>query len=166
MSESNGCHQFDAHFYEVAVDKNSRRGLGSDKQAFLVVLGINTYNNFLTFVLSKTIKVDNQSNINRIFDQQVKLNRDKTLTTDGKTTFYNLRDKINLNSVKINYKKPINHSDQGVHYTSPRYQNLVKGLNIQQSISRKGNCWDNAPQESFFGHMKQEIKSVSKIMKK
>jgi len=57
-------------------------------------------------------------------------------------------------------RKPIIHSDQGFHYTSPRFQNVVKGLNIEQSMSRRGNCWDNAPQESYFGHMKQEIKSV------
>lgn len=49
------------------------------------------------------------------------------------------------------------HSDQGVHYTSPKFQKLLKKYNIGQSMSRRGNCWDNAPQESFFGHMKDEI---------
>ena len=49
------------------------------------------------------------------------------------------------------------HSDQGVHYTSPRFQKLLKTYNLGQSMSRRGNCWDNAPQESFFGHMKDEI---------
>ena len=49
------------------------------------------------------------------------------------------------------------HSDQGVHYTSPKFQKLIKSYNLGQSISRRGNCWDNAPQESFFGHMKDEI---------
>ena len=49
------------------------------------------------------------------------------------------------------------HSDQGSHYTSPTFQSLLKELNLGQSMSRKGNCWDNAPQESFFGHMKDEI---------
>jgi len=49
------------------------------------------------------------------------------------------------------------HSDQGVHYTSPKYQKLLKNYNLGQSMSRRGNCWDNAPQESFFGHMKDEI---------
>ena len=49
------------------------------------------------------------------------------------------------------------HSDQGVHYTSPKFHNLLKKYNIQQSMSRKGNCWDNAPQESYFGHMKDEL---------
>lgn len=49
------------------------------------------------------------------------------------------------------------HSDQGSHYTSPKFQKLLKKHNIGQSMSRRGNCWDNAPQESFFGHMKDEI---------
>lgn len=49
------------------------------------------------------------------------------------------------------------HSDQGVHYTSPKFQNKVKGVGLGQSMSRKGNCWDNAPQESFFGHFKDEV---------
>ena len=33
---------------------------------------------------------------------------------------------------------------------------MLKDLKVCQSMSRKGNCWDNAPQESFFGHMKDE----------
>lgn len=49
------------------------------------------------------------------------------------------------------------HSDQGVHYTSPKYQKLLKSKGLGQSMSRRGNCWDNAPQESFFGHMKDEV---------
>jgi len=49
------------------------------------------------------------------------------------------------------------HSDQGVHYTSPKFQNLLKENDLGQSMSRRGNCWDNAPQESFFGHMKDEV---------
>ena len=48
------------------------------------------------------------------------------------------------------------HSDQGAHYTSPTFQSLLKKKGLGQSMSRKGNCWDNAPQESFFGHFKDE----------
>ena len=44
-----------------------------------------------------------------------------------------------------------------MHYTSPKFHNLLKKYNIQQSMSRRGNCWDNAPQESYFGHMKDEL---------
>ena len=48
------------------------------------------------------------------------------------------------------------HSDQGRHYTSPRLSEKVKELNLKQSMSRKGNCGDTAPQESFFVHRKDE----------
>ena len=44
-----------------------------------------------------------------------------------------------------------------MHYTSPKFHNLLKKYNIQQSMSRRGNCWDNAPQESYFDHMKDEL---------
>ena len=49
------------------------------------------------------------------------------------------------------------HSDHGCHYTSKKFREIVKDYHLRQSMSRRGNCWDNAPQESFFGHMKDEI---------
>ncbi len=49
------------------------------------------------------------------------------------------------------------HSDQGTHYTSYKFIQIIKDFNLRQSMSRRGNCWDNAPQESFFGHMKDEL---------
>jgi len=49
------------------------------------------------------------------------------------------------------------HSDQGCHYTSISLRRLLQDKKLRQSMSRRGNCWDNAPQESFFGHMKDEI---------
>ena len=54
-------------------------------------------------------------------------------------------------------KETLIHSDQGCHYTSSSFIQLVNDKELRQSMSRKGNCWDNAPQESFFGHMKDEI---------
>lgn len=58
---------------------------------------------------------------------------------------------------KILDKEVFIHSDQGTHYTSPKFQKLLRKYGIGQSMSRRGNCWDNAPQESFFGHMKDEV---------
>ena len=49
------------------------------------------------------------------------------------------------------------HSDQGCQYTSVKFIEIIKDLGIRQSMSRRGNCWDNAPQESFYGHMKYEL---------
>ena len=41
------------------------------------------------------------------------------------------------------------HSDQGAHYTSVKFIDLVNNIGLRQSMSRRANCWDNAPQESF-----------------
>lgn len=49
------------------------------------------------------------------------------------------------------------HSDQGSPYTSISFRKLVIDYGLIQSMSRRGNYWDNAPQESFFGHLKQEV---------
>jgi len=49
------------------------------------------------------------------------------------------------------------HSDQGVQYTSWAYRRLMKENGIMYSLSRKGNCWDNAPAESFFHTLKTEL---------
>jgi Transposase and inactivated derivatives len=48
------------------------------------------------------------------------------------------------------------HSDRGVQYASNRYQKLLKANGFICSMSRKGNCYDNAPMESFWGKLKQE----------
>ncbi len=57
------------------------------------------------------------------------------------------------------------HSDQGCHYTSIKFRELIQNSILRQSMSRRGNCWDNAPQESFFGHMKDELKPYKKSWK-
>ncbi len=49
------------------------------------------------------------------------------------------------------------HSDQGALYLSDAYQKKLKNMGFVQSMSRRGNCWDNASMESFFGHMKDEV---------
>ena len=49
------------------------------------------------------------------------------------------------------------HSDRGVQYACRDYRRLLKKLGFVQSMSRKGNCWDNAPMESFFGTLKTEL---------
>jgi putative transposase len=49
------------------------------------------------------------------------------------------------------------HSDQGWHYRMPQYKHALKEHNITQSMSRKGNCYDNAVMENFFGILKSEF---------
>src|SRR5215472_806603 len=45
----------------------------------------------------------------------------------------------------------IHHSDRGSQYAAGDYRDILQAAAIIQSMSRKGNCWDNAPMESFFG---------------
>lgn len=49
------------------------------------------------------------------------------------------------------------HSDQGSQFTNPGYRKRLKKMGLTQSMSRRGNCWDNACIENFFGHVKTEL---------
>lgn len=84
----------------------------------------------LAYVLSESLEVD------FVLETVRMLIRDHGITLDAETYI---------------------HSDQGCHYTSIKFRELVSDAGLRQSMSRRGNCWDNAPQESFFGHMKDEL---------
>ena len=51
----------------------------------------------------------------------------------------------------------VHHSDRGSQYAAGDYRKILRAASITQSMSRKGNCWDNAPMESFFGTLKTEL---------
>jgi len=51
----------------------------------------------------------------------------------------------------------IHHSDRGSQYCSHEYRNILERFGLKASMSRKGNCYDNAPMESFWGTLKQEL---------
>jgi len=85
----------------------------------------------------------------------------------GEIVGYTLGPKITRHLVEqsllkaITMKRPakglIHHSDRGSQYCSPKFQALLERLAIVPSMSRKGNCYDNAPMESFWGTMKNEL---------
>jgi len=82
----------------------------------------------------------------------------------GEVVAWNLAQHLEMDLVletvqfmKPTYSGAMLHSDQGFHYTNPLYIEMVKELNLVQSMSGKGNCIDNAPIESFFGHLKDEV---------
>lgn len=64
-----------------------------------------------------------------------------------------IRKKPNTNQLMV-------HSDQGCHYSSHAYRNRLSALNITQSMSRRGNCWDNSVMERFFRTLKSEHLNV------
>ena len=49
------------------------------------------------------------------------------------------------------------HSDQGWHYQHKQYRKMLEEKGVKQSMSRKGNCYDNSVMENFFGHLKSEL---------
>lgn len=61
------------------------------------------------------------------------------------------------------HEKPMLHSDQGWQYRMPAYQRQLRERQLVQSMSRKGNCYDNAPMESFFGVLKSEFFYLNKF---
>ena len=63
-------------------------------------------------------------------------------------------------------KEMIFHSDRGVQYACKQTVNVLKSLNACQSMSRKGNCWDNAVTESFFKTLKSELVYGTKMKSK
>lgn len=58
------------------------------------------------------------------------------------------------------------HSDQGVQYASKKFANTVEFYGVTRSMSRKGNCWDNAVAESFFKSLKTELIYGNKLITK
>jgi len=85
----------------------------------------------------------------------------------GNIVGYAMGDRLTRNLVSqslfraIAAKRPvqglIHHSDQGSQYCSHEYRNLMDRFGLKVSMSRKGNCYDNAPMESFWGTLKQEL---------
>lgn len=66
----------------------------------------------------------------------------KRITLDIATEMIEKLIKVNKNLL---HSEAFIHSDQGAHYTSPRFQKLLKKHKLGQSMSTRGNCWDNAP---------------------
>jgi transposase InsO family protein len=93
---------------------------------------------------------------------------------NGEIVSYELSERPNFEQVvkmlKKSFKKIPNqtnlilHSDQGWQYQMKQYQNLLKNKGIIQSMSRKGNCLDNAIIENFFGILKSELFYLNKYM--
>lgn len=70
-------------------------------------------------------------------------------------------------AMAVTHRKPeaglLHHSDRGCQYTSQAYQAFLKDHGIRVSMSRKGNCWDNAVMERFFGTLKRECTSRARF---
>ena len=68
-----------------------------------------------------------------------------------------MRDLISAMAISRRGVPELVHSDRGSTYATSVYLDLIRKHGIRQSMSRKGNCWDNAPMESFFHSLKTEL---------
>jgi transposase InsO family protein len=116
--------------YNVLLTDITYLAYGNNKRCYLSTIKDAETNEILAYYISESLE------LNISLETVKRLRKNKTVI---------LNENVKL------------HSDQGSHYTSPKFHSLVKKYNIQQSMSRRGNCWDNAPQESYFGHMKDEL---------
>lgn len=70
-------------------------------------------------------------------------------------------DTLNALNMALSTQKPtqglVHHSDRGSNYTAKDYRQALSDRDITSSMSRKGNCWDNAVAESFFATFKKEL---------
>jgi putative transposase len=86
---------------------------------------------------------------------------------NGEIVGYAMGERLSRNLVSqslmmaVNARRPdrglLHHSDRGSQYCSHEYQSLLKRLGLEVSMSQTGNCYDNAPMESFWGILKQEL---------
>lgn len=92
---------------------------------------------------------------------------------NGEVVSYNISQRPNFNQVTDMLQKALNklpsqarpmlHSDQGWQYQMREYQEALRKSKIKQSMSRKGNCLDNAVMENFFGILKSELFYIEKF---
>ncbi len=85
------------------------------------------------------------------------INRNFTTKTPSQV-WYGLASQV-IKSAYVKRNNPkgvVFHSDQGTHYTSKEFAEILEDCQIKASMSRRGNCWDNAPMERFFRSFKTE----------
>lgn len=87
---------------------------------------------------------------NEIVSYKISSSLDMTFVEETLHEAFKKNQKCDLTNLII-------HSDQGCHYKSHTYKKILRENNITQSMSRKGNCYDNACIENFFGHLKCEL---------
>lgn len=83
-----------------------------------------------------------------------------------------MKTSLCIKALKMAYwqKKPapglLHHSDRGSQYASLAYREQLKAMGMEQSMSRKANCWDNSPKERFFRSLKSEHLNYERLISK
>jgi len=133
---------------EHRIFPNTLKRAFKQNQPFMVFCTDITYLPFLQGFAYLSVMKDIASG--EVVAWNVSLHMDMLLVTD---TMQNMPPDL--------HERALVHSDQGFHYSNPLFITIVKEMKMTQSMSGKGCCIDNAPIESFFGHMKDELDYLS-----
>ena len=134
MASSNSEQVLDSMFYEsdtvyigAKSKQNNCQGCGTEQQPVLFMLSTKTENSVPLYMKIHVISRDNSDNIERISEKSLKMDINRELGTDGKTTYAILKDKIKLKSEKINYKEQ-NHRLSWLNIITGNIQNNLTGI--------------------------------------
>ncbi len=171
MGQSNGDQVLESKFYQSDVayigHKNQgKAGMGTEQQPFLVILSTKKSNSIPLYVKIGLIDKDNKENINRIFQKKVNIEQGGVLTTDGKTTFSDLKDKFEWRHEKVNYEEEY-HS----LYWLDKIVSLVKGniKGVYHGVSKRSMPLFMNEQEWRYNHRRiggRVLEKVQKYMQK
>ena len=109
MKNSNSKKFLDSNFYESDVaytgapSHNGKRGLGTDKQPFLIVLSTEQENQYPCFVKMQEVATDSSKIVQEYFEKYVIMSKERKLNTDGKTTYNILKNRMEVNNEVIDY---------------------------------------------------------------
>ena len=134
MAQSNSEKILDSMFYEADTayigsksKEEHHQGCGTEQQPFLAILSTEKENNIPLYIKLHVIPVDNSIFMEKVIKKSARLSPDRTLNTDGKTTFASLKDIVNLKSEKINYDDK-NHKLFWLNTVISNVQNNILGI--------------------------------------
>lgn len=141
MADSNARHILDSMFYEADtayIGSKSKeehcQGMATEKQPFVAILSTGEENQYPHYLKLFPIPVDNGDMMDRFISKSIVMSADRTLNTDGKTTFNVLKNRIHLKSEKINYDDP-GHRLHWLNILIGNVQNQITG--IYHGISKR-----------------------------
>lgn len=110
--------------YTGAPSHNEKRGLGTDKQPLLVVLSTEQENQYPLYIKLHEVSSDSGILIQEFFDQYVKMSNERTLNTDGKTTYNILKIRLQVINEVMDYDK----EDHRLYFLNKIISNLNQYL--------------------------------------
>lgn len=167
MGQSNGDQILESKFYEADVAYigeagKGKQGMGTAQQSFLVILATDKEGRYPTYAKTALIEKDNKANIDAVFEKKVKMGPDRVLNTDGKTTFSNLKGKLNWKGEKINYEE----EDHRLYWLN-KIVSLIKGniKGIYHGVSKRELSLFINEQEWRYNHRYIGNKVLKKVQK-